>query len=251
LQSVGASEKRVLELGLGMGGASVPHYRGADQRENYILPFPYISYEGKRLKVNREGGQFYFISTPKFRLNLSASFYPPVDSGDNKAREEMPGLDTVFEIGPRAEFIFYESDDGAVQLRMGLPLRQAIATDVRHSSTIGWVFSPYLQWRYSNRWDSSLSVGPMWATEEYHDYFYEVAPGYATADRPRYDAQRGYSGSRITFSLSRRFDNSWAGVFARYDTISGTAFEESPLVKRKDSFIVGVALARILFKWSE
>jgi len=35
-------------------------------------------------------------------------------------------------------------------------------------------------------------------------------------------------------------------VFARYDRLSGAAFEDSPLVKKKSSFMAGVGIAWVL-----
>jgi len=88
-----------------------------------------------------------------------------------------------------------------------LPLRAAFATYISHTQSIGWTFSPYLQLRYfTSGWETSAAVGPVWASESYHDYFYEVAPQYATTTRPAYDAQTGYSGTRITVTLSKRFN---------------------------------------------
>ena len=53
-------DKPSWELGLGVGGLSMPHYRGSDQRAEYVSPIPYIRYNGERFKVDREGGRFYF-----------------------------------------------------------------------------------------------------------------------------------------------------------------------------------------------
>ena len=251
LQNAGAEEERRLELGIGIGAISVPHYRGADEQKTYVLPYPFIRYEGKRLKVNREGGHFYFIKTPRFHLNVSVGFTPPTNSDDNKAREDMPDLDAIFEFGPRAEFHLYESKDKKMQLRAAFPLRQAIVIGHDNLEAIGFVFSPYLQWRYLNKWRTTLSIGPIWGTEAYHHYFYEVEPQYATASRPAYDAHGGYNGTRLTFYTNRRFDHSWFGFFARYDTLSGATFMESPLVKQNDYFVIGAFIARIFLNGYE
>ncbi len=86
----------------------------------------------------------------------------------------------------------------------------------------------------------------MYASEDYHDYYYEVQPAYATAARPAYDARAGYSGSRLTLTASRRYPRFWVGAFARYDSLSGAVFADSPLVKKQDSFMAGVGIAWIL-----
>ena len=95
-------------------------------------------------------------------------------------------------------------------------------------------------------WDIGTAVGPIYASEEYHDYYYEVAPAYATPSRPAYDARAGYSGSRLTLTVSRRFAKFWVGAFARYDNLSGAVFADSPLVKKNDAFMAGIGIAWIL-----
>lgn len=242
-------EKPTWELGVGLGSLSLPHYRGSDQRSNYVAPIPYLRYHGKRLRVDKEGGRFFFYNDENINIDISTAFAFPVDSDDNRAREGMTDLDPIIELGPRVEFKLYKSDDENIRFRFALPLRAAFATDLSHTENIGWIFSPYVQLRYFNTgWETAVSLGPVWASEEYHDYFYEVAPQYATATRPVYDAQSGYSGSRITLTLSKRFDKLWLGLFAKYDNLNNATFIDSPLVKQKDSLMVGAALSWVFKK---
>jgi len=242
-------EKATWELGVGLGVLSLPHYRGADQRSDYAAPIPYVRYHGKRLTVDKEGGRFFFYNGDDITVDVSTAFALPVDSKDNRAREGMTDLDPIIELGPRIEFKLYQSDDENIRFRFALPLRAAFATDISHTQSIGWVLSPYLQLRYFNTgWESAVSVGPLWASEEYHDYFYEVAPQYASATRPAYDAQTGYSGTRITITLSKRFNKVFFGLFARYDNLNHAVFIDSPLIKQNDSFQVGAALSWVFKK---
>lgn len=235
-----------LELGIGIGGLSIPHYRGSDQTQEYIAPIPYVRYNGDRLKVDREGARFYFLKNGNFKLDLSAGFNFPVDSDDNRARQGMPDLDPVIELGPRAQFDLYTSKDRDLRIRAALPVRLAIVVDSFSPDNTGWIFSPYLQIRYYSGWETALSVGPVWATEKYHDYFYQVDPTYATAGRPEYDARAGYSGFRYTLTTSKRINKRlWFGAFARYDSLSGAVFEDSPLVKQSDALFVGIGIAYI------
>ena len=237
-----AEEYGEFEFGLGPGWAQIPHYRGSDQDATYVIPLPYVRYYGKRLRVDREGGRFYFIEQPVFKLDLSASFAPPVDSSDNRARQGMDSLDLVFELGPRIQLDFYESGDGFFKFRAALPLRAAFATNGNRTENIGYVFSPYIQFRINYGLESAFSIGPMWANEAYHDYFYEVRPDQARADRPAYNAQSGYSGSRITFTTSYRWRDYWFGMFLRYDRLNGAVFMDSPLIKQQDSLMVGLGV---------
>lgn len=246
-EKVKAQEPGRMELGLGLAGASLPHYRGSDQRKDYFAPFPYILYEGKRLKINRDGGQFYFYYHPRFRIDVIAALSPPVFSDDNHARQGMDDLHPILELGPRAQFVLFQSEKGNFWLRASFPLRMAIASDLRDTRSAGFIFSPYLQLHIDHKWDADFSVGPIWASEKFHDYVYQVDPEFATASRPAYDAKGGYSGTRITFSTGHRYKDWWFGFFVRYDDLSGAAFDDSPLVRREESLMAGAAFSTVIY----
>lgn len=242
-----SAERPLWELGAGIGGISIPDYRGADERTNYLLPVPYVQYRGEFFRVDREGVQGLLFRTDRLRLKLSVAAAPPAKSGDN-VREGMPDLDPAVEIGPALEIRLSENDAGDTALTLNLPLRAVLVTDFRGVDGIGWVFSPYLQYEtlLGADWSLDVSLGPMIAGEAYHDYYYEVAPAFATPQRPVYDADGGYSGSRVTVSLSKRFERFWIGAFARYDNLSGATFADSPLVRTDHSFMAGIGVAWIL-----
>lgn len=239
-------DKTELELGLGVGGIDIPHYRGSDQRSTIYLPFPYVKYSSKRLKVDREGGRYYLYERGISKLDVSMGFAFPVDSEDNDARQAMPDLKAVVEIGPRWVVYPYTSEDKRFRIRVALPLRMAFATNIIENDFIGWTATPYLQFRYFHYAETTLSLGPLWASEKYHDYFYQVDTKYVTTTRPFYDAKGGYSGSRISFSSNRRFSKTiWGVVFARYDFLKGANFEDSPLVKQDTAFMFGLGVTYI------
>jgi outer membrane scaffolding protein for murein synthesis (MipA/OmpV family) len=244
LQAAESENTRKWEFGVGIGGLSIPHYRGSDQRHEYIAPVPYVKFNGNRLKVDREGGRYYFYDGEQFKIDLSAAFAFPVDSEENTARQGMPDLDAILEVGPRFQWFLWESQDRRLRLRLGAPIRAAI--NLSDAGNEGWFFSPYFQIRYYSKMETALSFGPMWATEKYHDYYYQVDSAYATANRPSYDAKAGYSGFRFTLTNSQRISKHyWWGGFLRYDTLSGATFENSPLVKKQDSLFVGFAISYI------
>lgn len=237
------------ELGLGVGGLSMPHYRGSDQYATYVSPIPYIRYNGERFKVDREGGRFYFYNSDDVKVDVSMAFALQVDSDDNRARAGMTDLAHILEIGPRIQYNLYQSEDKNLRFRFALPLRTAFATDFSHTENIGWVLSPYLQLRYFNAgWESAISIGPTWANKKYNNYFYKVASQYATSSRPEYSTHAGYGGSRITVTFSKRFDKIFFGFFARYDNLSNAVFIDSPLIRQHDSLTVGVAFSWVFKK---
>ncbi len=240
-----ANEEAVFELGMGLGALSVPHYRGSDQREQFVVPFPYIKYSSERLKIDREGGRYYLYDFGNSKLDVSMDFAFPVDSDKNIARESMPDLKAVVEVGPRLMFYPYTSLDKRFRIRIALPVRLAIATNIVESNTIGATFSPYIQFRFFNYVETAVTAGPYWATEAYHDNFYQVDTQYVTTARPFYDAKSGYGGSRISLTSSKRFKKYWVGIFARYDFLNGAVYEDSPLVKQKTAFLIGFGISYV------
>ncbi|VAW90686.1 hypothetical protein MNBD_GAMMA21-1766 [hydrothermal vent metagenome] len=237
-------EKPKWEFGVGMGSLSLPHYRGSDQRDEYFAPLPYVRFNGDRLKVDREGGRYYFHNDPVFKIDLSAAFSFPVDSEDNRARQGMPDLDALLEVGPRFHWFLYESDDHRLRFRFGAPVRMAI--NLSNADNEGWIFAPYFQVRYFSVMETAFSIGPMWASEKYHDFFYQIDDQFATANRSAYDAKAGYSGFRFTLTNSHRFsEHYWWGGFLRYDSLSGATFQNSPLIKQNDAFMMGLVFSYI------
>jgi hypothetical protein len=73
-----------------------------------------------------------------------------------------------------------------------------------------------------------------------------VAPQFATPQRPAYEAHGGYAGLFSIVSLSRRFDGYWVGAFLRADTLRGAVFDDSPLVRRESYVAGGAAIAWVL-----
>jgi outer membrane scaffolding protein for murein synthesis (MipA/OmpV family) len=115
----------------------------------------------------------------------------------------------------------------------------------------GLTLSPFLNYRIWQEDEGalmrySLSAGPIFATSRYHDYFYEVDSRFVTPERPEYHADSGYSGSRVTISVTRHFSKYLIGAFARYDDLNGAVFEDSPLVETSDYFVVGLVFGWIL-----
>jgi MipA family protein len=243
------------EFGLGATALALPDYRGSDESRGYLLPFPYIVYRGERFRVDRQGLRGIFFESERIEINLSVNATPPVN-GDNRARQGMPELDPTIEIGPRVD-VRLASDpvrEWAVELRV--PARAAIATDFSYTNGVGFVFSPHLSLTTRPvfggvKWNFGAQAGPIFATREFHQYFYGVDPAFATPERPAFAADGGYSGAYALMSLSRRFPRIWIGAFARYDALGGAVFEDSPLVRRDYAFMAGIAVAWVFAESSK
>jgi outer membrane scaffolding protein for murein synthesis (MipA/OmpV family) len=235
------------EFGLGATALTLPDYRGSDESRGYVLPFPYVIYRGEHLRVDRQGLRGIFFESDRIEFNLSINATPPVDE-DNQARQGMPELDPTIEIGPRLDYTLARDRAREWSFEVRLPLRAAIATDFSHTQHVGYVAYPHLHLFMRPvlagvKWNLGVQGGPLFATGEYHEYFYGVRPEFATPARPAYEAGGGYSGALALVSLSRRFPRFWVGAFARYDTLKGAVFEDSPLVRRDYAFMAGIAIA--------
>ncbi len=243
------------ELGFGFAGLSIPDYRGSDERGGYLLPLPYVLYNGDLLKVDRKGIYSRLFHSERMHLDLSADASVPVKSKDNSARHGMPDLDPTFEIGPLLEVCISPQCKGERVWMFRLPLRAVIASDFSHVENAGWVVNPHINFDAQNLgpgggWNFGVAAGPVFANRRFHEYYYGVAPAYATATRPAYQARGGYSGFRVASAVSKRFDNIWLSMFARYDDLSGVSFDDSPLLRTRHAFLAGFGVAWVFARSS-
>jgi MipA family protein len=253
LTSRGA-EKPLWELGLGAGTVAFSDYRGADSGHAYPVPVLYAVYRGRFLKADRDGvrGEFFNNRLAEFKISVNAT--TPVSSRRNDARAGMPYLEPTFEIGPELDVHLWRSADQRLRLDLDLPVRRAI--EIKSSPhAVGWFVAPCLDLDVHDiaghaGWDGAVELGPLFADGDYHRYFYSVAPQYATAARPAYQAVGGYSGAELFASASKRFPTFWVFAFARYDTLVGAVFLPSPLVRRQNYWQGGFGIARIIGKSS-
>jgi outer membrane scaffolding protein for murein synthesis (MipA/OmpV family) len=254
--SVQAQEEPLWELGMGGAVMSLPDYRGADEGKTYVLPIPYIAYNGEVFHIDRRGVHGDLAHKDNVWLDVSMNLGPPADSTENNTRRGMPDLDSTIEFGPSLKVLLLANEQRDRTWTLYLPLRAVIATDFKHTHSIGVVFAPHITYDYLNfgpggGWNFSASVGPIYASEKYHDYYYQVDPQFVTATRPAYEADGGYSGMRLTLTESKRFKDYWVGAFVRYDRLEHATFEDSPLVRRKSSFVAGIGASWIFARSAE
>lgn len=243
---VRGEDQPLWEAGLGFTVLDFPDYRGSDERTTYLLPVPYAIYRGKLLRIERDRARGIFFERRRISLQLSVSGSVPVDSSGNAARQGMPDLDPTFEIGPSFDLLLYENEDSNFKLDLRFPVRTVIATDLRSFNNVGWVFEPRINFNWRNvlpsmQWNFGLAAGPVFGDKRYHNYFYGVAPEFATPQRPAYAAESGYGGTQATASLSRRYGRMWVGAFLRWDSVFESVFDASPLVRQEETLTAGMA----------
>jgi len=247
----GSAEDRPLwEAGAGVAVISFPTYRGSDQRKSYLLPAPYIVYRGEVLQISHESVRGLFLKSDHAELDVSMNGSVPVKSNGNQARDGMPDLDPTLEIGPSLNLFLIHSDAKKINLDLRLPVRTVIASDFPRAKQVGWLFQPQLNVDVADLGGVEglklgLAAGPLFGDRRYHQYFYGVAPEFATAARPAYNAHGGYAGSQFVGAVSKRFPTYWVGGFMKWDTLNSAAFADSPLVKTKQYFTAGFAISWI------
>ena len=232
------SDKPLWEVGIGGFTGYLPHYPASEQNSMRYFAAPVPIYRGKILRVGEENrgavsGRFINKKRYEFDVTLSAAF--PVDSGSNDAREGMPDLDYLFGIGPQLIFKLIDEPDHR-SLNLNLQARAVFSTDFSSINSQGYVFNPKLRYSHENLTGLDLkistSAGPVFATEDLMDYFYEVKPEFVKPGRPAYDADAGYLGSNLTFAVSKRFNKRfrlWVGT--RLGIYNRATNDDSPLFK--------------------
>jgi outer membrane scaffolding protein for murein synthesis (MipA/OmpV family) len=248
-----AEEKPLWEAGLGVAVIDFPDYRGADERQTFVLPLPYVIYRGELVQADRDGARSRFFRSDRFELDVSLNGSVPVDSSDNDARRGMPDLDPTLEIGPSLKVRLLRDAARSVNVGLILPVRTVIATDFSHTKNVGWTFEPRLDVDFRDTWlgegwNLGVGVGPLFGDKRFHNYFLGVPAQFAAPGRPAYVADGGYGGVRGLVAVSRKFPSFWFGAFVRGDTLAGSEMAASPLVRQKESYAAGFAVTWMLGK---
>jgi MipA family protein len=236
------------EFGLGLGAIAFEDYRGSDTVHAYPVPVPYVIYNGKFLKADREGVRGTLFNQDKFEINLSVNLTTPVRN--DSERSGMPDLRSTVELGPSFDIHLFRSEDARFKLDLRMPLRAA-ATIEGSPQVIGWTFTPRFNLDIADLkglkgWNLGFLAGPLFADRRYNQYFYSVASQYATLSRPEYQASGGYAGTQSIAALSKRYPKFWAGAYMRCDTLTGAVFVDSPLVQRRSYWSAGFGFAWML-----
>lgn len=232
------------ELG-GFGVAiSQQAYPGADQQANRAIALPFLVYRGEFLRADRSTAGIRAIKTPKYEVDIGVAGSFGSNSEDIDARRGMPDLGTLIEFGPRLKWNIGEGPGGG-RWRAEFPVRGVF--DISDSGKYrGAAFEPRLVFeRVANAgWRYSTSVSAIVADKKLAETFYSVAPEFALADRPVYEAKRGLVTWRLAASFSRNINRDVRLFgFARVDTVSGAANDASPLVKKNTGASIGFGVA--------
>jgi len=233
------------EMGVGVVAIDLPLYPGSSQDAGYIIPFPYLRLESKYLDID-QGIESKLFRSNKVRFSLSGGLGVPVNSTDSTAREGMPDLDLVLQVGPSLDVIFDRRSSGAREFRLEMPLRLAVATDFSSTRNTGWLFEPRLVYeskrKHKSGWAYEYTAGLRFATDKYHGYYYNVDSQFETAVRPQYSASGGYSGLFTDLVASWRRNSLIYFAWVRYQYLGGVQYEESPLFEDENYVFIGIGV---------
>lgn len=236
----------IWDLGAGVAAFNLDLYPGSADKKNYVVPLPYFTLLAEKLEIG-DGIRGFLFQSDWVKLDVSGDFGVPVDSDDSSARAGMPDLDTLLQVGPSLEFILGKLNGNRSEVRFELPVRAMIATDVQNVNHEGWMVEPRFVIEKRRLYKSGLSMkftlGLKYATRDFHTYYYDVAPTYATLTRPAYASEKGYGGSFAKLVAGWREGDFIWWTMLNYQNLNGAVFEDSPLVEQKDYYFFGVGLA--------
>lgn len=232
------------EAGVAAFAVSTPAYPGSADRSSRVLPLPFLIYRGEVLRADQGGIGARLFRSERVEFDVGFSGALPAHSRDVSARSGMPDLNTLIEFGPRVK-ILLANPTPTSRLRLELPLRAVMEVQggVRRQ---GATFEPKLSYEMRGadpRWAFDVSLAAVFADRRLGRYFYEVAPQYATASRPAYQADAGLLLTRVGFSSTYKWsDDVRLFGFVREESYRGAANEDSPLMKKRSGASVGLGL---------
>ncbi len=237
--------KPLWELGVVGAVGFLPDYPAAAQSHAQGGVLPYVVYRGDFIRAGDKGlirGRFIHTDRVELDISLAGSF--PVESDHNKARDGMPDLDWMGEIGPRLQVTLARAARDA-KIDLELPLRAVFSTDFSNVDFQGFVFAPEIAYQHADflGWALNLKLGLSadFASQDLAGYFYDVPANFATAARTAYTADAGYMGAKLRLRGLKPLGSRWKAFAAlQGDFHHGAANDPSPLFKQKSNVSVGI-----------
>ena len=230
-----AEEKPLWEMNLAAFGRLGPAYPGSEESQVNIVPLPFPIYRGSFLRVGDETGKpvrTRIFRRDRIKLDIDFGLNFPVDSEDVDVRTGMPDLGLLAEAGPELELEFVRGPKIGNAF-LALQLRGAVSFDGIDPTWQGLIFSTEFKYRRkirSERAEILARITPEWAGGDYMDFFYTVAPEFATQQRPAYESSGGYLGTKAAITFKYDFTEKFAvrtGVRAGF--YQGARNRRSPL----------------------
>lgn len=231
-------------------------YPGSSETQFNVVPLPIPRYRGRFLSLGEETdspirGRVFRRDRIKLDIDFDINF--GADSEQIPARDGMPDLDFLLEVGPELSLQFIDHEASNWRAFLNLPLRAAISWPGLNPRWQGAVFEPEIRIRkrlHEDRSDElSYLLSASFATSDYMNYFYGVQPAFATQGRAAFDAGGGYIGTEIGMNYRRQ-------LASRYEIVTGMRIGFHQGAKNRNSplfqdDISGSVFVAVLWKFWE
>lgn len=240
-----------VDFGIGLGALRFPAYTGASDVRSLLLPFPYVVVHSQFLDVDRNRVRGKLLKDDRFAIDADFAGGVSVTSDDTRERQGMPDLDWLGEVGPALRYHAWHGGPGN-GIDFVLPARVATSVHVLKFHHRGFDSDPRLEWHGTwfqgggDRLILDANLSARFVDRGYAGYYYDVAPQYATATRPAYEAPGGYAGWSTQAGVSWHRGDMVYGAFVEHTSLHGARFQASPLVGDAGGWSFGVAIAWIL-----
>ncbi|MFK7993168.1 MAG: MipA/OmpV family protein [Granulosicoccus sp.] len=245
------TQKPKWEVGVGGGYFLGYDYPASNDTNQRAIALPYFIYRTPLFRFGDGGIRAVAVERPRLKLDLSIGGSLNASSQGNSARQGMPDLDFLFEIGPQLELRLFEkrlASGSRLLARFSSEIRAVFSTDFRGIESQGFIADMGVGVNVNNIADSGITlISGLYtsiADETMHDYFYQVDPEFVTETRPLYDARGGYLESTLFLGFAfqplpqvRVFTGVIKGFY------NGASNQDSPLfeVSEQTRYALGVA----------
>ncbi|MAP94795.1 MAG: MltA-interacting MipA family protein [Ponticaulis sp.] len=238
------------EFRIGGSVLNGPDYPGASDTSVQGVAAPLFIYRGERIRFGEYGvARAIAAKEKRFELDVSLDAAYSANSDNDGARQGMPDLDYLFQIGPQAIIRLSDTgwqSDGRKEWRIHVPVRAVASTDFTSIDHAGYIAEPQLiyQRKYGGELRSSWSVTlfSTFADESLADYWYEVPTQFATATRPAYDASAGYISTGLRASWTKELTDKFQ-IFLTYQgrSFAGAENKDGPLLTEDFTHAASIA----------
>lgn len=226
----------LLEAGLIAGAGRLPDYPAAEDYQTRALALPWVIYRGEILQSDDRGvrGRLFRQGDLELTLNVNGAVGSQSQAGG--AREGMPDLDWLGEVGPALRWFAWRDEARVTRVSLELPLRAVFGTDLSRVRFRGLVFAPEIALErfgvLTGQDRARIGIGPVFASGDLMEYWYGVQPDQVRPGRPAYEAGGGYLGTRLQFSYRAPVtERVWLTAGGRLESFAGATNAASPLFR--------------------
>ena len=243
------TKRHTFEFGIAGISQYLREYRGSKTTALRAIALPFFVYRGDFFKVDRNGARAEFLATDRFEFKLSGGGSLSGGGTRSEARRGMPELDSAFELGPSFN-VNITGENFNRGLQANFPIRAVVSYDGFDLTQRGYIFNPKFQYKFppfAKNWSTRVEFGAIYGTRDFHSYYYDVAPEFVTETRAEFSSSSGYSGTFSRVTVRKRGKKYFYGMSFRYDNLSGSVIEDSPLVETNDFFTISFVTAYIFW----